>query len=288
MSRPILITGATGKVGRALTETLNSDGIPTRLLVRSSEKAEGLSSPTSEIVQGDMSDVDSLHSALEGIETLFLLTPPSPNQIAMQRNVLTVAKATGLRHVVKLSAIGTAADSPVSICRWHAEIEHEIRDSNLGFTFLRPHSFMQNMLGSIPTIQSHGAIYGATGDAKFSVIDARDVAAVAAVILKDPSAHRDKTYHFTGPEALSQGEMAAKLGAAIGKDVKYVDLPSESYRQALLDAGLPPWLADLLKELAAVYASGRTAEVSPVFTQLVGREGTSFSEFASDYATAFK
>lgn len=285
MSPSILLTGATGTIGSELTRLLAEQGVPVRLFVRTPEKA--LTAPTVELVQGDLSDRASIAAALDGIETLFLLSSPSEDQVALQGNAVAAAREAGVNHIVKVAALGTDLDSPVALARWHGQTEQQIREAGVAYTFLRPHSFMQNLLGSVPTIQAQGAFYGVMGDAKISIVDARDVAAVAAAVLTNPAAHTDQVYSITGPEALSYPEMAAQLSEALSRSVQYVDVPVEAYRQGMIDAGLPAWLAADLATLGQYFATGAAAAVSPVVREVTGRPGTSFRRFARDYAAAF-
>ncbi len=288
MATTILITGATGTIGSALVRTLTAQGVPVRIFVRNLEKAAALAAPTVDVAQGDLTDPASIAAAMEGIETVFLLTAAGPDQRTWQGNVVQAAVDAEVKHIVKLSALGVSPDSPIKLARWHADVEQQIVDSGLGYTFLHPHSFMQNLLGSIEPIKHQGAFYGATRDGTFSAVDGRDVAAVAAVVVQDPAPHQGQTYAITGPEALSSADMAAQLSEALGKPVQYVDLPPEAFQQALVDAGMPSWLAETLKDLHLLFASGHTAAVSPVVADLTGQPGISFAQFARDYADAFR
>ena len=110
----------------------------------------------------------------------------------------------GVKHIVKLSVLGTAPDSPVSLLRWHAEIEEHIRKSGINYTFLHPHFFMENLLANAESVKKDGALYSPLGETKVSPVSIRDVVAVAATILRE-GGHVGKTYTLTGPEALSYG-----------------------------------------------------------------------------------
>ena len=287
MTPSILVTGATGTTGSALVRRLDARGTPVRIFVRDAGRAAGLSAPTAQVAVGDLTDGDSLARALEGIETVFLLTPVSPDQEAVQGKVVDAARAAGVRHLVKLSALGTSPDSPAKLGRWHASVEERIRGSGMGYTFLHPHSFMQNLLASAPLIREQGVFYGASGDGAFSAVDARDIAAVAAAILQDPAPHHGKTYTVTGPEAVSHPEMAAHLSDALGRPVRYVNLPPEAFRAGMVGAGLPDWLAEDLASLQVFFSTGHGAAVSPAVRDLAGEPGIPFAAFARDHAAAF-
>ena len=128
----ILLTGVTGQVGGAALRTLD---VPVRVLARSEVPLDG----DAELVVGSFDDSSSLRRAFDGVDVLFLTGRDNPDQVAQHLRVLEVAAASGVTHVVKLSAIGARPDSPVALMRWHAAIEHALRESNLAWTFLRPH-----------------------------------------------------------------------------------------------------------------------------------------------------
>jgi uncharacterized protein YbjT (DUF2867 family) len=141
---------------------------------------------------------------------------------------------------------------------------------------------MQGLLNFRATISSQGVFYAPAGNAKVSVVDVRDVASVAARILNE-SGHEGKTYDITGPQALTHAEMADQLSKAAAKPIKYVDIPADAMRQALLGFGMPAWQADGLIEDYDHYRRGEAGVVTETVRDVTGSEATSFSEFAKDY-----
>ena len=141
-------------------------------------------------------------------------------------------------HIVKLSGLGTALDSPLRSGRWHAQTERHIADAGLPFTYLHPPFFMQNLLRSAAVIAAQGVLVASMQAGKIAMVDARDVAAVAVAALTSDG-HVGKTYTITGPEALSFQEVAQKLAAATGRPVTYQDVPLATVRQEMVAAGLP-------------------------------------------------
>ena len=198
----ILITGATGRVGGAAITHLRSKGLPVRALLRRPEKAAPLSGLGVEPVFGDLAQPRSLERALEGVTAALLVSPLDPHQMELQGNFIDAAKRAGRVHIVKLSGLGTALNSPVRSGRWHAQTEKYLEDSGLPFTHLRPPFFMQNILRFAPTIRADGTFSGALNQGKVAMIDVADIAAVAATALTT-SGHAGKAYTLTGPEALS-------------------------------------------------------------------------------------
>jgi uncharacterized protein YbjT (DUF2867 family) len=284
----ILITGATGTTGREVVgelQRLGASGV--RAVVRDPARASFVRDAGFETVEGDFDRPETLDAALEGVERALLLTPPSPLTYVYQRDFIEAAKRAGVRRVVKLSAVGADADAPEGFGKWHGQAEEFLKASGLGWTILRPNFFMQNLLGQAHAIATQGAIYQPGGDARASLIDARDIASVAARALTDEG-HEGKTYTLTGPEALSYAEAAAKIAEATGKDVRYVSLTPEQFREGALAQGLPEWLVSALELLNELFASGDAAEVTEDVRRVGGKEPTTFGEFARDHAAAFR
>jgi uncharacterized protein YbjT (DUF2867 family) len=172
--------------------------------------------------------------------------------------------------------------------RQHADSEDYIKSAGVPYTFLRPNGFMQNFINyNAETINSQNAFYGSQGDGKVSHIDLRDIAAVAVKTLTE-SGHEGKAYTLTGPEALSNARIAEILSEDTGREIRYVDLPAEQFKQALVGAGLPEWSADALVDLQQLYRSGAASAVTNDVAQLLGRRPISLEQFSRDYASAFQ
>ena len=208
--------------------------------------------------------------------------------------LVTGATGTTGRYVVQEllaagahSGLGASPDAPFVIGRWHGEAQRHLERSGLPFTHLQPHSFMQNLLGSAKTIAAEGTLYAPMGDARVSLVDVRDIAAVAARVLLEPG-HTGRTYVITGPEALTYRELAAKLSAATGRPVRYVDVTPAQAKQSMMAAGMPEWAADAVNELSAWYRAGHGALVTQVVAEIGGRTPHTFDTFARDHAAAFR
>ena len=285
----ILLTGATGNVGTELTRLLAARGIAFRALVRdvTSTAAQALRAlPGAELVAGDLNDAASVRRALVGIERAFLLTPSSAQAGAQQLAFVEQAQRVGVRHLVKLSQWAAAVDSPVRFLRYHAVVEAAVRASGLAYTFLRPNLFMQGVLAFQETIAAQGQFFAPIGEARISLVDVRDIAAVAAAALTEPG-HENQTYELTGPAALTHTDLAGALALATGRPVTFVDVSPAAMRGALLGMGMDPWMAEGLVEDYAHYARGEAATVAPGVQQATGRAPRAFAGFARDYASAF-
>lgn len=287
-ARTILITGATGTVGTQLVAQLVAAGAANsaRALVRSREKGAAMEAEGVELAVGDFAQPETLGPALDGVERVFLLSAPNPRQVEWEANLVRAAREAGTRHVVKLSAIGASASAPFSLGRWHGQIEAEVERSGLAYTHLRPNGFMQNTLMYAPGIRAQGAFYAPLGTSRVSYVDARDVARVAAAALT-AAGHENQAYTLTGPAALSYDEVAREFTAALGKEVRYVDVPLAAARASMIESGVPDWLADALVELFEFYSEGGAEAVTGDVRRATGVEPIPFAQFAADYKQAF-
>lgn len=284
----ILVTGATGLNGKELLRKLSARGVAVRALVRNPAKAEAIAAlPHVEIVQGDMAQPETLAPCLRGVERAMLISSSDPMMLDVQSNFIAAAKQAGVKHVVKLSGIMPELDSAFRFARMHGEIEKRLEASGIAFTHLRAGEFMPAYFRQVPNIVGKGAIFLPMEDAKIASIDVGDIAEIAARVLTS-SGHEGKTYPLTGPQALTMTEVAEQLSAAIGKPIRYVNVPPENARQAQLAAGMPPFLADALFELFAERRNGKEARVWPDAATLLKRQPTSFGEFAKRNAAAFR
>lgn len=270
-----LITGASGTVSSALVRALSASA-ELRLLVRDASKAPA--HPNAEVVVGDLHDPSSLTRAFEGVDTLWLLTPMGPDAPHASMNAIWAARHAGIRHVVRLSAIGASHDAPTRNGRLHALSDAEIMASGIPWTILRPHFFMQNLFGTL----AGDTLYGFLGDGQLGMVDVRDVADFAAVVLASPGEHAGKIYTITGPTSLSLGEAAASLEPIAGEPVRYQALPDEAAFDAMVKAGLKEWDARVTLEYGAAYARGWGDFTTADFTAITGHQGRSFTDFATD------
>ncbi|MBE9463370.1 SDR family oxidoreductase [Dyadobacter subterraneus] len=288
-SASILITGATGNIGKELTKHLASKGIPFRAMVRSMDNLqdfEGLNFSGAEVISGDFNNPESLQNALKGIEKAFLLTNSSEQAEQQQATFVNLAADARVKHIVKLSQWAADINSPVRFLRYHAVIENLIKESGMAYTFLRPNLFMQGLLGFRETIIKQNQFFGAIGNAKISIVDTRDIAAVAGEVLSSPG-HEGKIYNLTGPESLTHHEMAEKLSATLGRKIEFIDITPKALKQTLLHVGFPEWQAEGLVEDYAHYKLGEASEVKFGVREAIGNEAKSFDYFVKDYASMF-
>ena len=284
----ILVTGATGQHGSRLLRLLSTRGVAARAMVRTPAKADAIAKLAHvEIVQADMAQPDTLSPALRGVERAILISSATPDMLEAQSNFIDAARKAGVRHVVKLSGIAPGLDSSFRFARMHGEAEKRLEASGMAWTHLRPGEFMTVYFRQVPAIVNKGAMFLPMEDARIASIDVGDIAEIAAKVLTTPG-HEGKVYSLTGPEALTMAEVAAKLAAATGRPIRYINVPPEDARQAQLAAAMPPFLADGLFELFGERRRGMESRVWPDSEALLGRRATSFDEFARRNAAVFR
>jgi uncharacterized protein YbjT (DUF2867 family) len=276
----VLVVGATGNTGGAVLRELLGRGATVRALTHSPEKADALRALGAEPVVGDLTDPASLAPAFDGIERAYVAVPPGEHQAELEENAYAVAEQAGVYHVVKLGVRGQSPQSPMRFARKHAEAFDALQASSLRWTLLECAGFMQNYLRTPPGTT-------ARPDAKGAHVDARDVGAVAARALTEEG-HENSTYVLTGPEALSDTEIAAQLGEVLGREVPVRAVSDDDLAVGLRGHGLSDWYVEGLLELNDWYRTGAAAELTPDLEAVLGRAGTTFRRFAEDHRADFR
>jgi uncharacterized protein YbjT (DUF2867 family) len=280
----ILITGASGNVGREVVKQALAVG----LKVRTTFQLPGVAAKAPAGLEGvimDYAKPETIRPVLKGVEKVFLVGPPSRDLPDLERNFIKEARAAGGKHIIKLSALGGRESIFPS---GHRDSEENIEAAGLPFTFLRPNGFMQNLINyDAGTIRTQNTFYGCQANGAVSIVDIRDVAAVAVIILA-ASGHEGKSYALTGAEALTNDQVAEKISRVVRRNINYVDLPPAEFKKAIMSAGTPEWSADALLDLQRLYREGKASTVTDDVERLTGHKPISFDQFASDYAFAFQ
>ncbi|HEY3878827.1 MAG TPA: NAD(P)H-binding protein [Trebonia sp.] len=280
----LLVTGATGNIGRELTRELDARGTGFRVLVRDPARAAWLPA-SAERIAGDLDDPATLARACGGAGKLFLLTPGIGTSHV--RHAVAAAQAAGVRHIVHLSSFNVLGDPMPAMGRWHREREQVIRASGIPATFLRPGGFMTNALDWLPTIREGGYVLDPAGPGRYAPIDPADIAAVAAVALTQEG-HQDREYVLTGDEALTIAEQVRILSAATGLDIKVREpaTPGEAVR-ARFPGGAPPALAEAFLEAIALMRADITGLRTDTVQRLLGRKPATFTDWCARNAGLF-
>jgi uncharacterized protein YbjT (DUF2867 family) len=281
----LLLTGATGNIGRELARELDAAGSGFRVLVRDPARAAGLPA-SAERVPGDLDDPATLAAAFAGADRLFLLTPGIGTDHV--RYAAAAARAAGVRHIVHLSSFNVLGDPMPAMGRWHHEREQLIRASGIPATFLRPGGFMTNALDWLPTIRDGGYVLDPVGPGRYAPVDPADIAAVTALALTQDG-HQDREYVLTGDEALTVTEQVQILSAATGLDIKVREpaTPDEAVR-ARFPNGAPPALADALLEAIALMRADTTGLRADTIQRLLGRKPRTFADWCARNADTFR
>jgi uncharacterized protein YbjT (DUF2867 family) len=280
----ILVTGATGTVGSEVVKQLKPTGAPFKIGVTSPEKIAKAKTDGVDAVLLDCTRPETFAPALEAVDTLFVLSPPGRTDL--EAPLVDAAKQAGIKHIVKQSALGAEGEDFI-FGRGHRASEKHIESSGIPHTFLRPNGFMQNFVNNFAqSIREQGVLYMSQADARISHVDVRDIAAVAAKALTEPS-RANRIYTITGPESLSNFDVAAKLSAALGRQIAYVPVTDDDTRKAMKEVGAPAELIEGLVDLMRYYREGKAAVVTNDVERLTGRTPISFDHFARDYASAF-
>jgi uncharacterized protein YbjT (DUF2867 family) len=281
----ILVTGATGNIGRELVHQLDELGVPFRILVRDPARAATLPERTERVV-ADLSDSATLPPAFAGVDRLFLLTPGIG--LDHTRHAVAAAQSAGVRHIVHLSSFNVLGDPMPAMGRWHHEREQAIRASDIPATFLRPGGFMTNAFDWLPTIRQAGYVLDPVGPGRYAPIDPADIAAVAALALTGDG-HQGQEYVLTGEELFTITEQVKILAAAVGRDiaVRAVTTAEEAVASRF-PQGAPPALAEAITEgfhlMRADTAGFRTDTVE----RLLQRKPRTFAAWCARNADAFR
>ena len=283
----ILITGATGKTGSATAKSLGEQGERFRALIRNEEKKEGLESIGGEVVIGSIENTDVVNQSMQGVKTVLVLLPNSESQLALEKQLVDSAKQAGVERIVKMSSIEATPDATSPIPKLHLESEEYIKQSGLAWTMIKPNFYMQNLLASAGTIKDQGKIFLPMGEGKTGMIDTTDVGKVIAKVLSEDG-HESMNHEITGPEILSFYEVAEIFSKALGKQVDYVDVPMDAYKETLGQFLTNQWHLDAVIDLFKGIAEGGIEDKTNTFNELTGETPKSLSQFLAENSFIFK
>ncbi len=280
----ILITTGAGKVGQHVVALLAQKKVPARAGFHSQAKASAVQVAGIEAAVLDFDSPESIAAAFQGIGTLFLVTPGTPDQARYEENLLSEAKRVGVKHVVKLSG-KIAEHHTVGFSQWNRDAERRIKESGIPFTILRGNFFMQNLLGNAAQIKQ-GAFTAGPAAKRIALIDARDIAAAAVAALTEDG-HAGMTYDLNGPELLDGFAQAAVFSSVLGRPVKYLDLSAADFVEKLKSFGLPGWMVEAFGVVAAD-PEVPGDQSSAVTERILHRKPNTLEQFVKDYRDAFQ
>jgi uncharacterized protein YbjT (DUF2867 family) len=283
----VLLLGATGRIGPHVARELAARGVAVRALVRDPQRAAGVLPEPVELVPGDFGDDASIDRALEGVDSVFLLTPHGPDMAATQIRLLGSARRAGTR-VVKVSGTSSVIrpDGP-DAGRQHWAVEQELLRSGLGSVILRPNGFMQTLLPAMAaSLRAQGAIANPLCAAGISLVDCADVGAAAAEVLTDPG-YDGNTYVLTGPAAPTYAEIAEVIETVTGRAAPVLEITPDQAAQAVRARGASAWEANHLAEMLTVFRAGESEYVTGDIKALTGRDPRSVTDYVRDHRDDF-
>ena len=286
MKKTILITGATGNISSGIVANLKNSGHKVRALVRNPEKAEALAQQGVDVRIGDLEKPWTLAAAFEGVDSLWLLTAGDPRSPEQNSNAIWAAKQAGVKHIVRMSAVGVAYNAPAMSYRLHALSDAELIGSGIPYTILKCQFFAQNFMMAADPIKEKGCMFMSLADGKIGIIDARDISEFAAHVLTSEG-HAGKTYTLTGSASLNMQQVADAIGKAIDKPIKYVPIPVAGVKKVLAEKGMGEWAVHRFGEIFDAYAANHGDVVSEDFQRVMGKFPRTIAQFANDFARVF-
>ena len=282
----ILVTGATGNIGKPLTERLVSAGHKVRVVARDVGKAAAALGAAVHVVAGDLTRPETLPPALEGVERAFFMSGAGPELSSIGAAFFDAARTAGVKHVVALSSGTVNFEVSTAIGRWHLEMEEKLKATKLLWTMLRPGNFASNTVRWAHMIRTQGSVFAPMGDGKSAPIDPRDIAAVAFHALTEEG-HDGKAYTLTGSLPVSTREQVATLAKLLGKEIRFVEVPEAGARAGMIGSGMPEMMADAILELIRAGAGRDGSLKTDTVRDVTGREARTFEDWARDHAAAF-
>jgi len=281
----ILVTGASGNVGKAVLNEVARTGAKHKAMYRSANEAAKAPAGTQAVI-ADFAKKETLAPALRDVDAVYLVCSPIPDLVQLETNMIDACVIAGVKHIVLNSALG-AGEYSKSYPSWHRKVEDKLKSTEISFTILQPNSFHQNVVAFFaPSIRAQGVFYSSMRDARVSFLDVRDIAVVAAKALAGGE-HSGKTYELNGPEALTYAELAEKIAKHAGRAAQYVDIPVDAQRKVMLEQGMPAWQVDALVDLQEYYTSGKGGNVDQLLPKLLGRAPISMDRFLAEFAGEF-
>ncbi len=283
----VLVLGSTGNVGPHVVSSLIGDGADVRVLARDAGRARAMLPRAVEVRAGDPADDHDLHAALEGVESVFLLSSHAFTMAELQLRVIRSLRRSSVK-IVKLSGTSSAVhpNGPHAL-RQHWEVEEILTHSGQPFVILRPNSFMQVLIGQImlPALRATGSIPNALGTAGISLIDARDVGAVAARVLVS---HRwdGQTLVLTGPRAVTYAEIAGLVSETTGREIGLIETDPAGVRASLVARGLEDWEADHFQEMYQLFRDGESEFVTDTVERVTGHAPRTVEDYIAENAAA--
>lgn len=291
-SSTLLVTGASGQLGRRVVELLLEAGESNIVATtRTPEKLADFAARGVTIRHANFDDPSTLAEAFSGVDRLLLISTDSldapGHRVAQHRAAIKAAESAGVKHVLYTSIVKPNPDSPITVAHDHYQTETALAESSLGWTFLRNNIYAEMLIMSLSqALQNGGKLINAIGEGKISYVTREDCAQVAAAALRADFAGK-RALEVTGPAAISQAELASIASQVLGKEISYVPVPLEALIQGMVSAGLPEAVAKIYASFDEGASIGLSADVSTTVQDLTGRQPVSVADFLAAHTAAF-
>jgi uncharacterized protein YbjT (DUF2867 family) len=280
----VLITGARGNIGKELAKVFKVKDVPFIAGVTDLSKSQDLVSMGYKVKEINYSKPETLIEAMKDVDYLYLMSPLTEHMLEYTKNALTAAKEAGVKFILRLSVIGANPHANFELSRIQGFADESVIHSGITHCIIRPNTFMQNYINVYGgMIKSMDSIYLPQGEGKISFIDTRDIAAAAAEILMNSQDHKNEIYGLTGPEALTNHDVADILSRATDKNIQYFPIEDEAARQQMMKMRMTPWMADAIIGYSTHARHGGLAYISPDIQKILGKQPISFGKFAEEY-----
>lgn len=285
MAGKILVTGATGSVGKVLVNEIVKRGKEVRAAIHTPDKIDYIKTSGVEAVSLEFGDYATIDRALQDIESLFLITPIAREEVEFARRMVDRARIWGVEHIVRLSILNSDYMPGTQFTRWHSLAEKYIEESGIPYTFIRANAFMQNFLRFV---QPSGSFIAMPLDnQKVSYIDVRDIGAVGAEVLMGGKDFFGCTLELTGPDAITMDDIANALSSEIRSHIGYISISEDIARHIFESNGTPDWMAEGLLELYAMQREGNNNIITSTIEGIIDRKPISFDKFIRDNNNVF-
>lgn len=284
MKNEILIIGGTGNIGTPLVDLLKKSDQNYRVMVRSDKNEAAMAKLGVPTVRAELGDWPSVEAALENVDTVFLLSAPSPVMSDLHKGLIDRAINAGVGKIVRLSAEPARYSKGLPMYEQHSEVDDYLKATGLNYVILRPHYFMQNIPQMHATFMKERQMFAQyLGDTRIPMVDARDIAKAALIGLASDKID-GRIIYVTGPEAISFHDVAQAFSKPLGKAIQYVDLSFEDQKAGLEAYGTPDMIVNTVMTLFKRWSEGDDQPVCVDFEEITGSKATSIGQFASDVA----
>ena len=289
MSSNILVTGATGTIGRIIIKKLKEQKVDFLAGVMNSAQVLKMKDHGIDAVEINFADKKLLVESMKNTSAVFAIVPQVEFMLEWARNLVAAAQEAGVQYVVRSSVIGADVHSTYKSMMTHGLIDKSIQESGMRYTILRPNTFMQNFsIYHSGSIRDEGEFRLPQGYGRTSFVDARDVASVAAQILIEPEKRKYSEYGVTGDSALTNNEVADILSAVTGRRIRYVPIEDHVAVKKMKQMGMSEWTIEMMMSVHQYTKDGRAATITNAVKEITGIYPTTMEQFAHENAHIWK